>query len=192
MNEIMTVAILQAHLDRLDDGVLQYGAHKPGKAFCALEFKSQVDGIPWTDSPAATRLPDIRPLNDLFPIAANKERTDALLLVMAAFWNWRNWSPKKKVECVRRIVVGTVNRVIAELPYLPTSVSVLCRNADSLAAADTATRAAADAAAGAAARAAYAAARAAAAAGAADAAQTKIGQTACKLWIDATVGLDRF
>lgn len=134
----MTTAILQAHLDRLDDGVLRYGAHKPGREFCALEFKSQVDELEWTDNPYTLQFPDIRPLNDLFPPSADRERTAALLPLMAALWDWKEWTPEKRKVWVTRVAIRTVNLLIAELPGLNEELRENCRAARTLDAARSA------------------------------------------------------
>src|SRR6266853_4591833 len=74
----MTVEELQRELDTRDDGILRHGSHEPGREFCALEFVSQVEGLPWTDSPSMVGMPDLRPLNDAH-WSSNKARTEALL-----------------------------------------------------------------------------------------------------------------
>lgn len=103
MSEKMTVERLQAYLDSLDDGVLKYGPHKPGREFCALEFESQVRGREWSDEPIT--MLDIRNINDWFGTGneADKRRTAALLPVMAALWNWRDWAIAEKDEFIKRV-----------------------------------------------------------------------------------------
>jgi hypothetical protein len=167
----MDVHTLQAELDRLDDGVLKQGAHQPGsRAFCALEFDAVVRGRAHSDAPLT--LPDLRPLNDAL-WSSDVVRTHHLLPVMAAYWEWAEWSEEKRQRVMGRVVVLTVQRVIAGLPYLSPEIVMRCQQATTLetagavadaaanAAARAAAYAAADAAAYAANIAAYAAARAA-------------------------------
>lgn len=116
---VMTVAELQAHLDRLDDGILRHGAHSPGREFCALEFKSQVDGIDWTDNPNETGLPDLRPLNDA-AWSSDIVRTRALLPVMVALWDWRTWSSVRQQKWLEQIIIETTKQLIAPLPFFKT------------------------------------------------------------------------
>jgi hypothetical protein len=207
----MDVHTLQAELDRLDDGVLKQGAHQPGsRAFCALEFDAVVRGRAHSDAPLT--LPDLRPLNDAL-WSSDVVRTHHLLPVMAAYWEWAEWSEEKRQRVMGRVVVLTVQRVIAGLPYLSPEIVMRCQQATTLetagaaayaaaraahAAADAAAYAAyaaADAAADAAAyaadaacaaaRAADAAANAAAHAAANAAARDSVLITACALWVEA-------
>ena len=200
----MTTAQLQAELNRLDKGILLSGAHPPGDQFCALEFSSQVRQKPWSDAPGD--LPDVRALNDA-PWSSAETRTAALLPVMAALWDWRDWSNARQKAWAQKVAVLTVQCIIAELPGLPDAIRIQCREAVTLSEVETAAEVAAraaEAAAGAAraagaagaagaakaAGAAEAAAGAARAAGAAEAAEAAAGvnlpiQTACHIWIQA-------
>ena len=189
----MTTVELQAHLDRLDDGVLRGGKHSQGREFCALEFSSQVRGKPWSDAP--DDLPDVRPLND-GPWAANdRARTDALLPVLAVLWDWTTWTPARQQQWATDVVVQTVRRLVADLPGLPLVLREQCRRASTLdeaasaatfaaRAARAAVSAASYAAAASAASAAASAARAARAA-AASAAGVVVLETACNIWVTA-------
>ena len=183
----VTVTELQAALDRLDDGVLKQGAHKPGREFCALEFKSQVDSRKWTDDPKENGMPDIRPLNDLFPHGADQERTEALLPVMVALWDWDTWSTTRQTQFVQTIAIETVRQIISSLPNLPRAIQEQCLVVGSIGAAQAAAQAAARAAAQDAARAAARAAQSAAwaAAWAAAGALRRIGKLACNIWVEA-------
>jgi hypothetical protein len=207
----MDVHTLQAELDRLDDGVLKQGAHQPGsREFCALEFDAVVRGRAHSDAPLT--LPDLRPLNEAL-WSSDVVRPHHLLPVMAAYWEWAEWSEEKRQRVMGRVVVLTVQRVIAGLPYLSPEIVMRCQQATTLetagaaayaaaraahAAADAAAYAAyaaADAAADAAAyaadaacaaaRAADAAANAAAHAAANAAARDSVLITACALWVEA-------
>ena len=63
----MTVEELQKGLVLHDKGVLKCGSHQAGsREFCALEFKSIMSGLTFTDNPTVVGMPDIRPLNDIF------------------------------------------------------------------------------------------------------------------------------
>jgi len=113
----MTTEELQQKLDEMDDGVLRSGAHPAGgRVFCALEFKSQVDGIPWIDNPTKTGMPDLRPLNDTY-WPSDKARTDALLPVLAALWDYAKWSDARKARWLEIVLVKTTNRWIVTLPW---------------------------------------------------------------------------
>ena len=135
----MTVEQLQRALNALDDGVLQHGSHNPGRAFCALEFESQVRGRVWSDDPVS--LPDLRSLND-GPWLSDQERTDALLPVMSALWDWSRWSSTQRQAWTAYVVIKTVNRIISQLPGLSDVVRKQCRRAHDLRAAAEAAEAA--------------------------------------------------
>ena len=173
----MTTEDLQAALDRLDQGVLLAGAHAEGDQFCALEFDSQVRGRAWSDEPVT--LPDLRPLND-GPWSSNAARTAALLPVMAALWEWGEWTPDRRQRWVTQVVLETVRQIVSALPGVPDAVRETCRTATTLEEAREAARAAGATAAGAAwaAWAAREAAAAEAAAGAARAAGAAAGAAA--------------
>ena len=179
------VNTLQAYLSQLDDGVLRHGAHKPGREFCALEFVAQVrhlesddedsgvDTEYWTDRPETTRLPDLRPIND-GPWSSDQARTIALLPVLAALWDWADWSPIRQQTWVEHVAIATVRDIIGQLGTLSESVRKRCQSVTTAASAASAARAASAASAAAsAARAAYA-----------TAADTVLIQ-ACKIWITA-------
>ncbi len=149
----MDTSELQRLLSEHDDGILRHGAHEEGREFCALEFESRVRGRAWSDAPIT--LPDLRPLNDA-RWSSDEARTAALLPVMAALWEWTSWSAERRQAWVGRVVIATVNKIIAELPSLPDEIRVQCRAVTDIKAAEAAeaARAAARASAEAAARAA--------------------------------------
>lgn len=123
----MTVDELQQKLGELGYGVLKQGAHEPQSgACCALEFANHVRGRRWSDEPGA--LPDLRPLNDA-PWSSDQARTEALLPVMAALWDWSVWSEDQRVAWSRRVAVETVCQIVADLPGLPEDVRQRCREA---------------------------------------------------------------
>ena len=181
----MTVEQFQEALDRLDKGLLMHGSHQEGtKEFCFHEFARAVRGRPHSDIP--DDLPDLRSLNDA-AWASDVERTRHMLPVLAAYWDWANWSRDKQQAIVVQVCILTVQRIISELPNLPQVVRAKCRTAQTLTDAEAAAKAAAWAA-EAAAWAAWAAAKAAAEA-AAWAAWARAGAKpltiACQLWCDA-------
>ena len=125
----MTTEELQEALNRFDKGLLYRGSHNPdSKEFCALEFDSIVRGRKWSDKPIT--LPDIRPINDAF--TDNKVRTEFLLPVMAALWDWSFWSNEKKQRWITKVVIRTVQEIISELPKLSENIRYQCRNCNSL------------------------------------------------------------
>lgn len=110
-----TVGWLRKQLKRLDKGRLYCGGHDASEGeFCALEFVNVVkDGatglrvVPaeqkgWGDtllgnlSDCPTNVPDLRELNDNCAWATDKARTDQLLPVLAALWNWKKWTAPQK------------------------------------------------------------------------------------------------
>src|SRR5690349_17608843 len=137
----MQLRTLETKLATMDDGLLRHGSHAPGRKFCALEFESQVRGREWSDRPIT--LPDLRPLNDAFG-RNDKLRTHWMLRVMAALWDWSEWSEQKRQRWAERVAVETVRQIIAELPGLSDEIRKQCRAARTLLAA---ARAAAEAAA---------------------------------------------
>lgn len=180
----ITIEELQKGLDDLDGGVLKGGKHEPdSRQFCVLEFDSIMRHRPLSDN--AITLPDLRPLNDAF-LSDDAARTDALLPVMAALWDWTAWSPERRQSWTRRIVIETVRRLIAELPGLSSVVTQQCRTVSSL---DEAVKAA-EAARTEAAKAAKAA--EAVAARAAEAARVRVTvlRRACEIWVQAAKQLE--
>ena len=92
----ITLEALKHGLVVHDDSVLKRGSHKPdSREFCALEFSSIMRKKDFSDSPGD--MPDLRPLNDA-PLSSDAIRTEHLLPVMAALWDWRDWSNNKKRE----------------------------------------------------------------------------------------------
>lgn len=126
----MTTQELQALLVAHDDGVLKYGKHEEGsREFCALEFDSLVRGRLFSDN--AITLPDLRPLNDAFG-EDDSVRTRELLPVMAALWDWVDWSPARRHAWVNQIMIGTVQQIISKLPNIGAEVAQLCRTAQTV------------------------------------------------------------
>ena len=136
----MTVKQLQAELAIRDKGVLKAGSHKvEEREFCALEFVSVLHDEPLNDKPG--HLPDLRSLNDGL-WKSDISRTESLLPVIAALWDWNNWSLNRKDKWAETVVVQTVNRIISRLPELSRSIITQCENATTLEMAARAARAA--------------------------------------------------
>ena len=168
----MTVEQLQEGLIKHDKGVLKYGSHKAGdREFCALEFRSVMQGIHFTDAPNKVGMPDLRRLNDAFGNGheADQVRTKAMLPVLAALWDWQDWSKPRRTRFAQLLAVMIVNQITADLPKLPKAIKRKCQEAKNC---EEACNAAAAAAAAAAADAAYAA-------------RFKVLNLACQLFVDA-------
>jgi len=157
-------------------GKLHRGGHEPVDGECCiLELVSVCKGLKWTDDPGAVGMPDYRSINDA-AWSTPKLRAKHMLRLATAFEAWPDWPEERVRRFAERLVVRTVNVLIAELPQIGEEVARSCRAADTPKAAAAAAQAAAAEAAAAAAYA-YAAAAAwdateAATAEAADAAAT--------------------
>lgn len=181
-------------------GVLTTGCHDASAdgPCCIMEARAVCLGLEWTDEPSVVGMPDIRPLNDA-RWSSDTARTEWMLKLADAYTNWATWSRERQQAVISRVVIGTVQHVIAELSPVPDAIRTRCRAVRTL---DEAADAAAAAGAGAAeADAAWAAWAAEAAAGAAEAdaagaaraaawaaraAADQMLITACQVWIDAT------
>ena len=149
----MTVEELQAGLKLHDKGVLKHGSHKPiDREFCALEFVSVMHGEKMHDKP--THIPDLRRLNDA-GWSSDKARTDAMLPVLAALWDWSSWGKDKQQAWAEHTAIETVRHIISGLPKLDPKIKQQCLDASDLVTAKAAAYAAAYAAADAAANIAY-------------------------------------
>ena len=93
-------------------GSLVAGHHhqQDGQA-CALELESSYLGLPWTEDPACLEIFDVRPLNDM-AVAADV-RTPAMIGVLVAYHGSLRWSQERQWAVVTRLVVFTVQRLIA-------------------------------------------------------------------------------
>ena len=176
----MTVAALRKGLTAHDNGVLSYGGHEAGaRAFCALEYRSVLLGQQFTDDPDMVDFPDIRSLNDAFGKGpdADTHRTKHLLPVLAALWNWHEWSQTKRIKWAKRVAIYTVNDIVSALPGLTPRIRLQCQHANTVRAAKSAARSAARSAAD------------SAADSAAASAKVKVLARSCRLFIQATQGL---
>ena len=161
---MMTEARLRELLAERFGGLLRGGSHRPDGEVCAIELRAAALGLPWTDDPRRTRDFDYRAINDI--VVPDALRTEWMLPVILAYAGSLDWPRAAQQRVVDRLVIWTVQRVIAALPHLPPSIRDQCREARTVEAAEAAARAAAWAseAAGEAAAAAWAAVEAAAAA----------------------------
>ena len=141
-------------------GVLTHGAHTPDGAACALEAVSVARGITWTDKPASTRMPDLRPLNDA-PWPSDKARTIAMTPLVIALWDWADWTDDRRQRWAENVALHTIREILPLVLSLWPEHAAACRAATTL----TAAARAADA--------------------AADAGATNILRMACRIWIDA-------
>ena len=121
----MPVSLTELHARLYDyGGVLRVGKHPPGgRACCALEFGAIMREQLWTDEPGD--LPDIRPLNDAF--ADDAERTRCLLPMVAAFWHWGSWGGTRQRRFGVRVVLRTVQTLIAPLSSLSPALQQQCQ-----------------------------------------------------------------
>ena len=161
-------------------GRIRKGSHTEDGAGCLIEIANAAIGAAWSDDP--TLWPDFRSINDAF--SSDEARTRHLWPVLRAYWHWSEWSTERQRQIIERVIILTVQRIIADLPGLPAEVAQRCREATTRAAALAAAGAAAGAA-WAAERAAWAAERAAELAAARPAAADSVLEVACALWIEA-------
>ena len=172
----LTVEQLQHVLDTYDNGVLSTGTHKPDDGlYCALECVSLAQGIRWrddgtedgildiptrrkifTDNPTALGMPDIRAINDA-RWSSDALRTATMLPLISVLSDWSQWSSMRQRRWAEIVSIETVKQIISQLPGLPDSVRLQCKQADTLKSARAAANAAAYAAHTAANAAAYAA-----------------------------------
>lgn len=121
-------------------GKLMRGAHTHEPECCILEARSLCMGLEKTDDPKSVGRPDIRPLNDaLWP--NDKLRAKHMLRLDAAL-SWWPYDPARRERFTERLVIRTVNVLIAGLPGLPADVSEKCSEARTLSEAAQAARAA--------------------------------------------------
>ena len=158
---------------------LSAGAHNPDGQACALEYLSVARGIDWTDAPEKVRCFDLRLINDIS--VSDALRTEHLMPVLMAYDGSLDWPMERQQRVVERIIILTVQRLVADLPGLPDTIREQCRKATTLTEAAEAARAAA----GAAWAASWAAWAASWAAWAAIASQEKVFIVACQVWLDA-------
>ncbi len=94
------------------NGVLSAGKHKrrSGQA-CAIEAYSVARGFKWTDDAAKLKMPDIRRLNDA-PWPSAVARTEAMVPLVEALWDWAEWAPQEQYEYMVRVLDRTIRQVV--------------------------------------------------------------------------------
>jgi hypothetical protein len=123
---------LQCLLDKQFGGVLSETVHVPGSSQAnGMELLSVARGLPWTSSSEEVRCFDLGPLNKIQ--VTPETRTKFMMPVLAAFDGSLDWPIQKKQRVAERLVLLTVQRLIAELPGLPDSSRRRCRDARTLA-----------------------------------------------------------
>ncbi|MGH7187179.1 MAG: hypothetical protein ACREIB_12995, partial [Pseudomonadota bacterium] len=90
-------------------GKLTEGAHSPDGAACLHEAWNVASGYGWDDD--AHGRPDLRGLNDV-PWSSDEARTQALLPVAVALWDFERWSDDRKRAWARRVASETIRRVL--------------------------------------------------------------------------------
>ena len=160
--------------------LLSAGAHMPDHQGCALEYLSVARGLEWTDDPASVRCWDLRPLNDI-PVS-DRLRTELLMPVLRAYDGSMDWPLDRQQAVAERLVVLTVQRIVAELPSLSSEMRRQCTEAATLKLAEAAAVAAAAAVATAEDEARAAAEAEAAAVAAGGAAEEAAGDAAAAAW----------
>jgi len=119
-------------------GRIRNGSHTEDGSGCLIEIANAAIGAAWSDNP--TLWPDLRPINDAF--TSDSERTRVLWPVLRAYWHWSEWGAARQRQIIERVIILTVQRIIAELPGLPPDVAQRCREATTLSAAGAAAGAA--------------------------------------------------
>jgi hypothetical protein len=126
-------------------GELYGGRHKAVDGECCiLELVSVCKGLEWTDDPRAVGMPDYRTIND-GNWSTPKLRGTHMLRLAVAFEAWPEWPEERRRRFAERLVVRTVNVLIAELPHIGEDAARACRAADTLTAAEAAAADAAEA-----------------------------------------------
>lgn len=191
--EAETMTALHPFIETLNTrfgGRLSYGSHAPGGAACAMEARNAALGREWSDD--VEDFINVIPLNDA-PWGSDAVRTEALVPVMLAYWDWPSWTLERQTEVTRRIALLTIQRV------LPTVLraagmeehAAACEKAQDLDTAGVSARAASDAARAAAWGAWTSSDAARAARAAADAwkagltARNAVLTVACQVWVEA-------
>ena len=106
---------------------------------CALEAYHAWRGEPWSDTPDT--IWDFRPLNDA-PWSSATARTVHLAPVIAAYADCTAWPLARQQAVIQRVVLLTVQRVIAALPGLPDPVRHACTACGTLTEAEASAKAA--------------------------------------------------
>lgn len=135
----MTGETFSEFVGRRFGGVLTEGKHEPDGHACVLEAYSQYLRKDWSDAPHY--LPDIRSLNDSrWP--SDEDRTRAMLSVVAAYQDWPSMPLTRRQAIADRLVILTMQRIVADLPYLPDDIRRRCRRVKTIKAAQMVAKAA--------------------------------------------------
>jgi hypothetical protein len=92
-------------------GVLSHGSHDPDGLACINEAANVARGNDWGDLPDKAGLPDSRSLND-GPWSSNRARTDAMLPLGVALWDWSDWTPKRRTAWAQRVSERTIREIL--------------------------------------------------------------------------------
>jgi hypothetical protein len=90
-------------------GKLMKGAHTPNGKACVHEAINVFEGRKWSDSPGE-RI-DLRGVNDA-SWSTDELRTEHMLRVALAVWDWPNWSTERRQAFARRVASETIRRVL--------------------------------------------------------------------------------
>jgi hypothetical protein len=160
-----TVEYFQEQLNSRFGGKLRGGKHGIEEgACCLLEFRCAIrecDPGSLSDEPEKVQFPDLRCLNDSYG-SEDEARTNDMLPVLSALWDWDKWSEDKRKSVVRNVSLRIVNEI---LPIILRNVGLeehakKCEEAKDLSAAS-------------------------AAGYAASAARKQILSIACRIWVEA-------
>lgn len=100
--------------EMLAERPLSPGKHAEGDdSWCILEARSKCAGIGWTDDPVKNRTFDFRPVHEI-PVS-DSLRTEWMPKVMSAYEGALDWPHARQIAVVSRLVIFTVNRLIAVL-----------------------------------------------------------------------------
>jgi len=132
---------LQCLLEKQFGGVLRETVNTQGSARAnGMELLSVARGLPWSASAEEVRCFDLGPLNKIQ--VTPETRTKFMMPVLAAYDGSLDWPIQKKQQVAERLVLLTLQRLIAELPGLPDACRRRCRDARTLADAASAAAAA--------------------------------------------------
>lgn len=123
----LTLRRIKSVLKHRFGGVLKAGKHLKGSRCCALELASVLHGIEWTDDPEVVRSFDYRALNDI--LVPDDVRAEWMTKLLVAYDGSLDWSKSRQQKVADRIMILTVNRLIANLPEMPEGVAAKCRAA---------------------------------------------------------------
>jgi hypothetical protein len=136
----LTMKTMTRVLNERFGGLLSFGPHLEGGEGCINEVGSAAKGLPWTDSPAILRCWDFRSINDMN--VSREVRAKYLPKVFVAYDGSMDWPLERQLAVSRKLVILTIQRLIAEIPGLSEAAREQCRQANTLEQAARAVRAA--------------------------------------------------